>query len=149
MLNIRFIEVIPSNIEEKMQAGFVQYEKDHDIDINYTSFCLVLTIGNNEVVGVLKAYTAFAEIYIDDIWVDEHYRGKGFGKKLIHKLEDSFIDKGYNNINLVTSAFQAPEFYKKCGLELEFIRKNIKNPKLTKFFFIKYFKDENEFQDLL
>lgn len=29
--------------------------------------------------------------------------------------------------------------YEKCGFELEFVRKNKSNPKLTKYFFIKYF----------
>ena len=45
----------------------------------------------------------------------------------------------FNNINLVTNSFQAPGFYEKCGFKLEFIRKNEKNPKLTKYFYVKYF----------
>lgn len=50
----------------------------------------------------------------------------------------SFTGSGYNNINLVTNAFQAPDFYKSWGYEIEFIRVNQANPKLTKTFFIKY-----------
>lgn len=33
--------------------------------------------------GLINAFTAFAEIYIDDIWVDKAYRGKGYGRKLL------------------------------------------------------------------
>ena len=29
--------------------------------------------------------------------------------------------------------------YKKCGFEVEFIRENKENPKLTKYFLVKYF----------
>ncbi|MDR1254909.1 MAG: GNAT family N-acetyltransferase [Puniceicoccales bacterium] len=54
---------------------------------------------------------------------------KGYGRKLLQELELQFEGKGFWNINLCTSEFQAPEFYKKCGFELEFIRKiiNIQN----------------------
>ena len=31
------------------------------------------------------------------------------------------------------------EFYKKCGFDVEFIRENNDNPKLNKYFFVKYF----------
>ena len=68
------------------------------------------------------------------------WRGKGYGKALINGLVACFEGKGFNNIHICTSAFQAPEFYKKCGFKLEFIRKNSQNPKLTKFFFVRFFK---------
>ena len=140
MTTIRFVDQLCEPIEEKMRDDLVSYETSHGVDVNYKRFALVLSDDQNTTLGVLNAFTAFAEIYIDDMWVDSHYRGKGYGRKLIQALEDYFKGKGFNNINLVTNQFQAPEFYKKCGFELEFIRKNIKNSKLTKFFFIKYFR---------
>ena len=42
---------------------------------------------------------------------------KNIGRKLLNNLEESFKNKGYNNINLVTNGFQAAEFYKKCGFK--------------------------------
>lgn len=136
---IKFENQLPKIVEEKMKKDLIQYEKSHGIDINYKKFCLLLSIENDEVIGVLNGYTAFSEIYIDDLWINTNQRKKGYGKKLIQELENHFKEKGYNNINLVTNQFQAPEFYKKCGFEIEFIRNNKKNPKLTKIFFIKYF----------
>ena len=32
-----------------------------------------------DIACVINAYTAFVEIYIDDIWVDSDYRGQGYG----------------------------------------------------------------------
>lgn len=145
---VELTEKISDNIEEKMRNGFIEYESSNGIDVNYKPFSLVLKDEAGEVVGVLNAYTAFAEIYIDDIWVDKSCRGKGYGKQLLTELENRFKGKGFNNMNLVTSAFQAPGFYTKCGFTIEFVRENKKNPKLTKTFFVKYFDDEEQTQGI-
>jgi len=121
----------------------------YGIDVNYKKFAVVLTDDDGNPFGVLNAFTAFSEVYIDDLWVDKSHRGKGYGRKLLQELEDRLKGKGFNNINLVTSAFQAPEFYKKCGFTAEFIRENTKNPQLTKTFFIKYFADTVQTQGIL
>ena len=83
------------------------------------------------------------------MWVSSSHRGKGYGRKLLQELVDHFEGKGFNNINLVTNAFSAPEFYKKCGFTVEFVRENKVNPKLTKTFFIKYFKNKTQTQGIL
>ena len=129
-----------------MTADLIAYEKNHGIDVNYKRFSVTIANENNLICGVINAFTAFAEIYIDDIWVDSAYRGKGYGRKLIDALEEHFKDKGFNNINLCTSAFQAAEFYKKCGFTKEFTRINKVNPKLSKTFFVKFFENEKQTQ---
>lgn len=149
MIAIEFMDKIPDDLEERMRADLVNYERGQGIDVNYRTFSVILKINADEVVGILNAYTAFSEVYIDDIWIDSSYRNQGYGQKLIEALETHFKGQGFNNINLVTSHFQAPEFYKKCGFELEFVRKNLKNPQLTKYFFVKYFNDEIQTQGLI
>ena len=146
---IRKRDSLPLEIEERMRKDLIAYEQTHGIDVNYNKFSFFLTENNNETVSVLQGYTAFAEVYIDDMWVMNSHRRKGYGKRLIKELEMHFQGKGFNNINLVTSQFQAPEFYQKCGFKLEFVRHNIKNPLLNKFFFIKFFKDDIQTQGLL
>lgn len=146
---IELINALPKEIEERVQLGHVKDEAAQNIICNYKKFCLVIKSEKNKILGVLTAYTAFAEIYVDDIWIDPNYRNQGYGKQLLHELETQFEDKGYNNINLVTSQFQAPEFYKKCGFTAEFVRINKYNPKLTKTFFIKYFNNTKQTQGCL
>jgi ribosomal protein S18 acetylase RimI-like enzyme len=146
---LKFVNQVPEPIEEKMREGFIEYERGHGIDVNFKRFALILYSDNEELIGVLNAFTAFSEVYIDDLWVDKFYRGQGHGKTLVKALEDRFKGQGFNNINLVTSQFQAPEFYRKCGFEVEFIRQNLKNPQLTKTFLIKYFEDELQTQGIL
>lgn len=146
---IELVDKISPAEEEKMTKDMVAYENAHGIDVNYKKISIVLKDEKQNVFGVLNAFTAFSEVYVDDIWVDSAHRGKGFGRKLLQELEDRFKGKGFNNINLVTSAFQAPGFYEKCGFQAEFVRKNKKNPKLTKTFFVKFFDDEVQTQGIL
>ena len=145
---IEFVDEISKDIDERMQKDLVKYESSLGIDVNYKRFSIVAKGKDGTLIGVVNAYTAFAEVYVDDIWVDTSFRGQGYGRQLLQELENHFKGKGFNNINLVTSAFQAPEFYKKCGFTVEFVRKNIKNPKLTKTFFVKYFDEEIQTQGI-
>lgn len=146
---VEFVDNLSKEIEEIMSNDLVEYESSHGIDVNYKKFSLVLSDEGGNPIGILNAFTAFAEIYVDDLWVHKSYRGQGYGRKLLEELEAHFAGKGFNNINLVTSAFNAPEFYKKCGFIAEFVRENKKNPKLTKTSFIKYFQDEIQTQGIL
>ncbi|HAT9060362.1 TPA: GNAT family N-acetyltransferase [Legionella pneumophila subsp. pneumophila] len=146
---IQFVDELDEATEKRMTKGFIAYEAQHGIDVNYRRFSVTISSAQGKIFGALNAFTAFAEIYVDDIWIDSAYRGKGYGKQLLLALEHHFKGQGFNNINLVTSAFQAPEFYKKCGFIAEFTRINKKNPKLSKIFFVKFFNEESETQGTL
>lgn len=146
---IEFVDKLSDAEEAKMSKDLVAYESAHGIDVNYKRFSVVIKDENGVVFGVLNAFTAYSEIYLDDVWVDSAYRGKGFGKKLLQEVESHFQGKGFNNINLVTNAFNAPGFYEKCGFQAEFVRENKHHPKLTKTFFIKFFNGEVQTQGLL
>jgi len=145
---IEVLDELPESLEEKKSQDLATYESSHGVDVNYNRFSIVLINEAGEYFAVLTASTAYAEVYIDDLWVDTSYRGKGHGSKLMRLLEDRFKHRGFNNINLVTSAFQAPEFYIKCGFEAEFTRENRHNPSLSKTFFVKFFDDAVQTQGL-
>ena len=133
------IEKTESNdlIETFIEAEQVKYEEQNIISCNYTPFCFVAK-NDDTIVGAISGATFFAEIYIDELVVKEAYRGKGIGTELIDTVLEYYKDYGFNNINCCTNEFQAPGFYEKCGFELEFVRKNKANPKLSKYFYIKY-----------
>ena len=146
---IAFVDELNEELNKRMSDGFIAYEASQRIDVNYKRLSVVISNEKHIVCGVINAYTAFAEIYVDDIWVDSAYRGKGYGRLLLQALEEHFQGQGFNNINLVTSAFQAPEFYKKCGFIAEFTRINKINPQLSKTFFVKFFEEKKQTQGLL
>ena len=93
----------------------------------------------DKIVGAISGATFFSEVYIDELVVKENQRGLKIGTNLITYVEEYFRDLGFNNINTCTNEFQAPKFYEKCGFKLEFVRENKNNPKLTKYFYVKYY----------
>lgn len=56
--------------------------------------------------------------YIDTLWVDETYRGKGLGSQLLTEVERTAKEKGCYLIHLDTFDFQAKEFYEKQGYKV-------------------------------
>ena len=135
------IEKVETNekIENFIEEEHQKYEAKNGIVCDYTPFCFVAKEGN-EIVGAVAGAKFFSEVYIDELVVKEDQRGKDIGTKLINAVEEYYKDSGLNNMNTCTNEFQAPKFYEKCGFELEFVRKNKDNPKLNKYFYIKYFK---------
>jgi ribosomal protein S18 acetylase RimI-like enzyme len=143
-----FVE-LPQEIEAEMLNDLQQYGVSHGVHMNYNKYSFVLKDDTGRTTGILSFYTIFAEVFIDMLWVDGKYRKKGLGRMLLRELEERSKNKGFNNINLCTYAFQAPEFYKKCGFELEFVRKNKQNPCFSKYFFVKFLGDAVQKQGIL
>ena len=137
MINIEYKE----NLEEQdyimIDTEFNKYAAKHDITCNYTPFNFLAKDGD-KVIGMITGHSYYEEIHIGDLIVLEEYRKQHIGSKLVKQAEDYFKDKGFENINLTTYGFQALDFYKKCGYEVEYVRENKNNPKLTKYFLVKY-----------
>lgn len=146
---ISYVDQLPPELENIMRMDLGAYENDQGIDVNYKPFALVLYDDTGHAIGVLNAYSAFAEIYVSDLWVSTSHRRMGHGKLLLEALFDRFEGQGFNNINLCTSAFQAPQFYEKCGFHLEYVRPNLHHPKLNKYFYVKFFQNDPQTQGII
>lgn len=138
MINVEFKEKLDEKLYDFIDEEFNKYAIKNGVICNYTPFNFIAK-ENDKVVGIITGHSYYKEVKIRDFIVLEEYRNKHIGSKLIKEVENYFRNKGFENINLTTYEFQAPEFYKKCGYNLEFIRENKENPKLTKYFFVKYF----------
>ena len=117
--------------------GFEEYAKQHGILCDYKPFGFSAK-ENGRTVGAITGNSYYNEVHISELMVDKDCRGRDIGTKLVKAVEEHFTGKGYENINLTTYGFQAPEFYKKCGYKVEYIRKSKNDPKLDKYFMIKH-----------
>ena len=138
MLKIEYKENLEEEFYSMIDIEFNKYATKNEVTCNYVPFAFVAK-EDNKVVGIITGHSYYKEVHINDLIILEKYRNKHIGSKLIETVEKYYKDKGFENINLTTYSFQAPEFYKKSGFKVEFIRENKDNPKLTKYFFIKYF----------
>lgn len=138
MIEINQVETIDEEIEKIIGYEFEKYANQFVLNCNYSKFCFVAK-ESEKIVAVLMGHTIYAEVHIDELIVFPDYRNKGIGKQLIQEVENKFKNTDFDFISLTTYEFQARKFYEKCGFELEFVRKNKENPKLTKYFFVKYF----------
>jgi len=67
------------------------------------------------IVGGLSAETYLGWMYISLFWVDEKFRRKGFGSKIIRTAETEARKRGVKHAYVDTFSFQAPGFYRKLG----------------------------------
>lgn len=68
-----------------------------------------------EIVGGLSAETYLGWMFIALFWVDERFRRRGFGSKIIRAAERAARQRGVKNAYVDTFSFQAPAFYRKLG----------------------------------
>ena len=138
MLNIEYKENMEEEYYQFVDREFNKFAIENGVECNYKPFTFVAK-DEDKIVGLLTGHSYYKEVYISDLVVLEEYRKQHIGSKLVKEVENYFKNKQLDNINLTTRRFQAPDFYKKCGFELEFIRKDKKNPNLDKYFFVKHF----------
>ena len=128
-------------VDENAETGefineeFTDYGEECGVDLNYEEFCFMAE-DNGTIAGIITGRAYYNEVHIGDLIVGKAYRGTGVGSRLVAAVEDAYKGKGYEKIALTTFGFQAPDFYKKLGYELEFVRED-ENAKLSKYFFLK------------
>ena len=138
MITIEYKSKIDKNIDTMINEEFNIYAKKNEVNCQYQSFNFIAK-DDQKIIGVITGHSYYREVHISDLIVLEDYRHKHIGTKLISAVEDRFRQKDFQHMNVTTYAFQAPEFYKKCGFQVEFIRKDKENSKFDKYFLIKYF----------
>lgn len=136
-LQINIMENLPEEDLIIVDKEFNKYAEKNGVVCDYTPFAYVAS-DDNTVMGFITGHSYYKEVHIGDLIVYEEFRDKKIGTKLVEEVIERFKNKGFENINLTTYEFQAPEFYKKCGFEVEYVRKSKENSKLNKYFMVKY-----------
>lgn len=106
---------------------------DNEINTDHVSdpsSITLVSVDNNTITGVASLYIIKKLTrtlgLIEDVAVNENYRGKGIGKKLVEKLIGIAKDKKCDK-TVLNSSEQNSEFYKKIGFEINEIQMIIRN----------------------
>lgn len=91
---------------------------------------------NQNVIAGILGGTYWGWLHIDILWVDENFRSKKIGSRLLIAAENEAKKRGCHSVHVDTMSWQAPDFYKKHGYELISELDNIPNG-YKKFHFIK------------
>lgn len=86
-----------------------------DGDVEGYAFCQITEVKDNQLLEDIKT------LYIDDICVDEHARGKHIGKALYEFVRDYAKSIGCNNItlNVWEGNYAAISFYRNMGMHVQ------------------------------
>ena len=111
------------------------FNNNFDKEINSTylndpSSITLVSVDSNTITGVaslhiIKKLTRTLGL-IEDVAVNENYRGKGIGKKLVEKLIEIASEKGCDK-TVLNSSEKNSEFYEKIGFEKNEIQMIIRN----------------------
>lgn len=132
---IRRVEDDEPLIGEFIGKEFADYAVQNGVELNYDDFCFVEE-EDGKILGAITGRAYYDEVHVVDLIVDPGCRRSGLGSRLVATVEEAYKNKGYAKITLTTFGFQAPEFYKKLGYQIEFVRES-KDPKLSKYFLSK------------
>lgn len=73
---------------------------------------------SGRIVGGVQGSLWGRSVHIDALWVDDSYRGRRFGSRLMQAMEDYAVAYGYPLAYLETTSFQALPFYQGLGYEV-------------------------------
>lgn len=87
------------------------------------SFGFFIKDENNEILAGCSAVMFYGCLYVDQLWVSEKLRHKGHGTQLMLLAENLAKEKGCTFSTVNTMDWEALNFYKKLGYQVELERK--------------------------
>ena len=108
-LNQEQVEDIEERLED-FDESYITYKMDGEIQIGIED-------DGKLVAGLDACVTNFKVLYVSTVFVDEEYRRKGLGARLMREMEKRAAAMGVNNIRLDTYDWQGKEFYETLGYE--------------------------------
>lgn len=76
---------------------------------------LVLKDPSGAVAGGLDAFATIRNLVVEAIWIDERYRGQGYGRRLLLEAERIAREAGCTAVSTHCLSFQAPGFFHALG----------------------------------
>ena len=108
-----------------VRNGLRTYNRKYWNDIKNNPFLIKIEVGNDNFIGGAFFYIFGNWLEIEYVWIEEIFRKKGIGKRLIEEVEKLAIKEGCKKSCLNTFDFQARYFYEKQGYKVVYIQESI------------------------
>ena len=89
-----------------------------EVDADEEEFVLKIENEKGEIIGgcIAEAYEYhWSRMFLNELWVDEHYRQQGIGSMILREVERIAKEKGCRDVTLGTASYMARPFYEKHG----------------------------------
>ena len=103
---------------EYIRESLYDFNKKSVGDDGHTPLNIVEYDGRGNIIGGILGGTYWGWMYVDVLWVQEDFRHRGIGAKLLREAEKEAVRRGCHHVHLDTMSWQAPDFYKKHGYEV-------------------------------
>ena len=130
-LNEEQAEEIENRLDS-FDRDFIRYKIDGSIRLGIEE-------DGKLIAGLDACMTAFRILYVSTVFVDEEYRRKGIGKRLMREMEKQAKAMGADMIRLDTFDWQGKEFYEALGYETVGHYRN-QDENYAEYFFLKRLK---------
>ena len=120
------------DIEARLSAfdeNYITYKMDGCIQIGVED-------DGRLIAGLDACITAFRILYVSTVFVDEAYRRKGIGARMIREMEKRALAMGVNTVRLDTFNWQGKEFYEALGYRCAGHYENAEDG-YSEYFFVK------------
>ncbi|KTC64735.1 GNAT family acetyltransferase [Legionella adelaidensis] len=121
-LKLSFTENPDPNDVQLLTNGIMAYARQKKDFDSLDFFACFIRDEENVIVGGCSGGTLYGCIHIDNLWVDERIRNKGWGTKLVRAALSYGQEKGCAMATVNTMDWEALGFYQKLGFTLEFER---------------------------
>ena len=102
-----------------VREGLVRFNKNKTSNMEPPkAIPIFMRDGKNQVVGGVIGYVYAGWLHIDFLWIEESFRNKGNGTKLLKMIENEAVKCVCKYVDLDTFSFQAKPFYEKHGYTL-------------------------------
>ena len=109
-------ELLPSSEQDNEALHLMLRRHNRQFNADQETFAFHIKQDGRLVAGI-TACRVLDTMEIECLCVDEDFRGKGYGTRLMRRIEDIAREKHLRQITVWTYSFQAPDFYGKLGYE--------------------------------
>jgi ribosomal protein S18 acetylase RimI-like enzyme len=115
-------EALSENLKKQIYKGF----EDHAIEITGFSKKLdpvaIIALDGSAFLGAIVIENFWNALHIKYVYIDKAHRNQGLGTRLMKEAFNYGLTQGCSFAFVETMSFQALDFYRKMGFDIDFTR---------------------------